>query len=923
MRKKLYTVSFFMLLCAGYYGNAQDKKNVLINGDFENLSLVEFFQKLEAQAPVFFYYDESQLDSARITITAQDEPLQTVLERAFRNTSMLFSIDGDNKVYITKGIRIVTTLPAGFFPVAGETKPAYSIKDSIVDYGLESRKKRVVTSESKLYEIGTKTNVLRGNAIISGTIRNATTGEPLINTSVFINNNYSTITDAYGNYSLTVPAGKHTLNILGIGMKDTKLQLAVYSDGKLDIDILEQITTLKEVIVSSRKLININRVQMGVERLSIENIRRVPSVFGEADVLRIITSLPGVKTVGEASTGFNVRGGSADQNLILFNDATIYNPSHFFGMFSAFNPDVIKDLELYKSSIPARFGGRLASVLDINSREGNKKKITGSAGIGLITSRVHLEGPIAKDKTSFIFGGRSTYANWLMSLLPSEYENSRASFQDVNLGISHRIDSTNNLYFSGYFSNDRFALNSDTIYDYSNRNFTVKWTRNFSNRLSAALVTGFDQYKYKVYRESEKETAFTLQFGISQFHAKTDFVYYMNQQHSFDFGASSILYKLEPGSYKPFDNNSTVTPDIVEKEQALESGIYLAHRYNPNNKLSISSGIRFSLFNYLGPQSVNYYAPGLPVTSTNVVDKKEYEKGKSIENYNGPEYRFSVRYAFTTSFSIKAAYNSQRQYIHMLSNTTAIAPTDIWKLSDPNIKPQQGDQVSFGLYKNFKSNTIETSVEVYYKRIKDYLDYKPGAKLLLNHTIETDVINTKGKAYGLELLIKKPGGKVNGWISYTYSRILLKTNSEDPDMQVNRGEYYPANYDKPHDVTLAGNFRVNHRFSISLNSTYSTGRPITLPIGRYYYSGSQRVLYSDRNAHRIPDYIRTDFSLNIDGNHKVNQKTHNSWTIGVYNMLGRKNPYSVYFISQNGSVNGYKLSIFGSALPFVNFNIRF
>ena len=426
-----------------------------------------------------------------------------------------------------------------------------------------------------------------------------------------------------------------------------------------------------------------------------------------------------------------------------------------------------------------------------------------------------------------------------------------------------------------------------------------------------------------MFREEDKETAFNLRFGISQLHAKTDFVYYLNQKHSFDFGAGSIHYTLQPGSYEPFDKSSIITPDIVEDERALESGLYLTHRYSPNNKLSLSSGIRFSLFNYLGPQQVNYYAPGLPMTSANVTDTKHYDKGKFIQNYSGPEYRFSIRYAFTTGFSIKTSYNSQRQYIHMLSNTTAIAPTDIWKLSDPNIKPQQGDQVSLGLYKNFKSNTIETSVEVYYKRIKNYLDYKPGAKLLLNHTIETDVINTKGKAYGVELLIKKPGGKINGWISYTYSRIFLKTNTQDQDIQVNRGEFYPANYDKPHDVILAGNFRVNHRFSVSLNSTYSTGRPITLPIGRYYYAGSERVLYSDRNAHRIPDYIRTDFALNIDGNHKVNQKTHNSWTIGVYNMLGRKNPYSVYFISQNGLVNGYKLSIFGNMLPFINFNIRF
>jgi hypothetical protein len=294
-----------------------------------------------------------------------------------------------------------------------------------------------------------------------------------------------------------------------------------------------------------------------------------------------------------------------------------------------------------------------------------------------------------------------------------------------------------------------------------------------------------------------------------------------------------------------------------------------------------------------------------------------------IKTYHGPEYRLAIRYSLTSSFSLKAGYNSLRQYIHVLSNTTAISPTDIWKLSDPNIKPQYGDQVSFGIYKNFKSNTIETSAEVYYKRIKNYLDYKSGAQLILNHHIETDVRSTKGKAYGVELINKKQNGKLNGWISYTWSRILLQSAGPDSSLLVNKGEYYPANYDKPHDFTLMGTFRVNHRFSVSLNSTYSTGRPITLPIARYYYAGSVRVLYSDRNAYRIPDYIRVDLSMNIEGNHKEHQKTHNSWTIGIYNLLGRRNPYSVYFVSENGVVNGYRLSIFGSAIPFVNFNIRF
>ncbi len=915
------SILFVFLIMFASLCNAQENSAVRISGQFENIPLKEFFRQIEAQSPCFFYYDQRQTDSIIVSLTCTNEPVQQVLEKALRNTGLQFSVDKDNRVFVTKGIKLVTSLPTGFFIQANQ--PPTVSKDTIVDYGLQTKKATRIVSENKLYEIGAKTNVLRGDVIITGTLRNAKTGEPLVNASVFINNTLSTVTDAYGYYSLTVPAGKHTLNILAIGMRDTHLQLMAYTSGKLDADIPEQVTTLKEVIVSSKKTSNITQVQMGVERLNIENIRRVPSLFGEADILRVITTLPGVKTVGEASTGFNVRGGSADQNLLLFNDATIYNPSHFFGMFSAFNPEVIKDVELYKSSIPARFGGRLSSVLDISSRDGNKKNFTGSAGLGVITSRINLEGPIIKDRTSFIFGGRTTYANWLLGLLPKEYKNSKASFQDINFSINHRIDSLSQLYFTGYFSNDRFALNSDTTYQYSNRSINVKWKKSFTNKLNLSLVAGLDEYRYKVSSDKNIINAFDLQFSIRQLNAKADFIYYKNQQHSFDFGASAILYKLHPGSISPNGDSSVVAADEIETEQALETGIYVTHRFNPSNKLSIQSGIRYSMFNYLGPQQVNYYAPGLPVSSVNVVETKDYSDGKFIKNYAGPEIRFSVRYAFTNSFSIKAGYNSQRQYIHVLSNTTAIAPTDIWKLSDPNIKPQQGDQVSFGLYKNLKSNTIETSVEVYYKRIKDYLDYKPGASLVMNHSIETEVVNTKGKAYGVELLIKKTAGKLNGWISYTYSRILLQSSDPDLATQVNKGEYYPANYDKPHDVTVMGTFRVNHRFSISLNSTYSTGRPITLPVGHYYYAGSARVLYSERNAYRIPDYIRTDFSMNIEGNHKEHQKTHNSWTIGFYNLFGRKNPYSVYFVSENGVVNGYKLSIFGSVIPFINFNIRF
>jgi hypothetical protein len=668
---------------------------------------------------------------------------------------------------------------------------------------------------------------------------------------------------------------------------------------------------------------NIKSSQMGVQKIDIKTIKQVPVAFGEADILKVVLTLPGVKSVGEASTGLNVRGGAADQNLILFNDATIYNPAHFFGLFSAFNPELVKDVELYKSSIPAKFGGRLSSVIDINSREGNKKKLTGSAGIGLLTSRFNLEGPLVKNKSSFLLGARTTYAKWLLNVLPDQYKNSQASFNDVNLNITHEFNKKNTLYLTGYMSNDRFNLNSDTFYTYGNRNVSLKLKHVFNNKLNALLTAGYDRYQYKISSDKNPVNSYQLGFDINQTYGKLHFNYYAGLKHKIEFGINSILYKLHPGFYEPLGAKSLVKADTVATEQALESALYISDKYSITPALTLDAGIRFSMFNYLGPQNIHTYGPGIPRTADNMIAAVPYSKGDFIKTYGGPEYRISMRYAFSDSFSIKAAYNTQRQYIHSISNITSMAPTDIWKLSDPNIKPQYGDQLSLGLYKNLKANTIEASVEVYYKNIHNYLDYKSGASLIMNHHVETEVINTKGKAYGIEVMIKKLTGKINGWISYTYSRTLLQMDDPIAGELINKGGFYPANYDKPHDITFVGNYRASHRFSISLNATYSTGRPITLPVGNFYYAGSLRTLYAERNAYRIPDYFRIDFSMNIEGNHKVKQVTHNSWTIGIYNLTGRKNPYSVYFVSEGGAINGYKLSIFGSAILYINFNIRF
>ena len=779
--------------------------------------------------------------------------------------------------------------------------------------------------EYKVFEIGEKSSTNpSATATLAGYVKDSKTGEPLAGASVSVEKTkIGVATDQYGYYSLSLQRGRYVLDIQNIGMKDTRWQIILYNDGKLNIDMQQTIVRLKKVIISGQKQSNVRGTFMGVQKMDIKTIKQVPVVFGEVDILRITTTLPGVKTVGESSTGLNVRGGAADQNLILFNDATIYNPSHFFGMFSSFNPDVVKDVELFKSSIPAKYGGRLSSVLNITSREGNKKEITGTAGIGALTSRLEIEGPLIKDRTSFILAGRTTYSDWLLNLLPDQYKNSRASFYDLNLNISHELNKKNSFYLTGYLSQDQFNLNSDTSYKYGNNNISMKWKHIFSNKLNGVLAGGYDRYAYKISSLANPVSAYSLSFNINQYYLNADYNYYYSTKHTLNFGINSLFYKLHPGSYQPEGDKSLVAPDEIAPEQALELALYVSDHYTISPALSIDGGIRFSDYSYLGPQTVNVYTPGEPKTESSLVNTVSYGSGTFIKSYAAPDFRLSVRYAFNDNFSVKAGFNTQHQYIHSLSNTTAMAPTDIWKLSDPNIMPQYGEQISMGLYKNLKSNTIETSVEVYYKTMKNYLDYESGAVLVMNPHIETDVVPTTGKAYGVEVFIKKLTGKLNGWISYTWSRTFLRMNDPSQGQLINNGVYYPANYDIPNDLTIVSNYRISHRFSLSLNATYGTGRPITLPAGVFTYSGSVRTLYTDRNAYRIPDYFRMDFSMNIDGNHKVHQKFHTSWTIGVYNLTGRKNPYSVYYISQNGVVNGYKLSIFGSAIPFLNFNIRF
>lgn len=915
----IYCLLIEFLLCIHVQGQSAEEQPLQVA--LKDASIIDLVHVIESQTNLHFYYDKSQFDSLKITIAETRQRLQKIMELAFAGTDFHYSIL-KNEVFLTKEKALQFSLSYQQPVEKPNSKKAAKADEAEV---FENNTALQSLLERQLFLIGDKAEAnLKGPATIAGFIMDRSTGEPLVGASVLVEKTkIGTSTDRYGYYSISLPRGKYVLDIQNVGMKDTRRQILLNGDGKLNIDMQSTIIALRKVVVSAQKISNVKGTQMGFQKLDIKAIRQVPVVFGEADVLKVITTLPGVKTVGEASTGLNVRGGAADQNLILFNDATIYNPAHFFGMFAAFNPDVVKDVELYKSTIPPKYGGRLSSVVNISGREGNKKEVTGTAGIGPLTSRLEVEGPLVKDKSSFIIGGRSTYADWLLNLLPAQYKNSKAAFYDVNLNISNEIDKNNSLYLTGYLSHDRFNLNSDTFYSYGNRNIALKWKHIFNYKLNGTLSAGYDRYDYTNSSQALPQAGYKLSFDINQYYLKADFNDYFSNQQTFNFGINSLLYKIHPGTYQPEGEQSLVMTDKVAGEQALETSLYFNDHYVMSQALSFDAGVRSTIYNYLGAQNVDFYQAGIPKTTETVVKSVDYGNGSVIKTYGAPEFRFSIKYAFNDSTSIKAGFSNQRQYIHSISNTTSMAPTDIWKLSDPNIKPQSGEQVSLGIYKNLKSNTIETSVEVYYKHMDNYLDYKSGAILIMNHHIETDVLETQGKAYGIEFLIKKLTGKLNGWISYSWSRTFLRMNDSAQGTPVNKGAFYPADYDIPNDVNFVGNYRINHRFSFSLNGVYATGRPITLPVGTYYYGGSFRTLYTDRNVDRIPDYFRMDFSMNIDGNHRIHQLTHNSWTLGVYNLTGRKNAYSVYYVSENGVINGYKLSIFGSAIPYINYNIRF
>ena len=754
------------------------------------------------------------------------------------------------------------------------------------------------TYRNKIYTIGTAGRPSSGKATVSGVILEAETGEPLPGVVVY-DDNTSTYarSNARGEYRISLPTGSNVLNFNADSKEELALKLEIMGHGSLDVVMTEKVNLLKGAIISAESMRQHRSTTMGVESVSMNTIGKIPSAFGEGDIIKAVLTLPGVKSVGEASGGFNVRGGSADQNLILYNDNTIYNPSHLFGIFSAFNPDLTDNVELYKSSIPAEYGGRISSVLRIRSKEGDPSRVRGSIGLGLLTSRMHLEGPLRKGKTTFIAGGRITYSDWMLKLLPkhSAYTGGGASFWDANLGLTHRFNDHNSLQLFGYYAADRFSFSGDTTFRYNNLNASAVYRHKSDDGSSFRISAGYDQYLNTLGAHNWESGAYDLSTHIRQAFLKIVRVRVAGS-HTITYGVDATGYALDPGIMEPFGENSQIKAATLNREYGLEPALHLEDNWAISEIFSIDGGVRLSSF----------YVP----------DPSKF--------YIGPEVRVSAKFSPAKNFTMKAGYNTMRQYIHLISNTSSVSPMDTWRLTSAEIAPTTGWQGAGGIYWTLLGAGLDFSLEGYYKESQYGLDYKSGATLSMNPHLSDELVPVQGKAYGVEFMLKKPAGALTGWISYNYSRSLLKEMQDRGKETINGGEWYNAPYDKPHEFKLVANWAMTHRFSLSLNVDYSTGRPITVPIGKYWYGGDWRLAYSDRNSYRIPDYFRMDAAFNIDPGHYKKSLVHASFTIGVYNITGRKNPYSVFFrTNQQGQLNGYMLSIFATQIPYINLNLLF
>lgn len=756
----------------------------------------------------------------------------------------------------------------------------------------------------------------RNQVSVSGYVSDATTGEMLIGASVAVRTSGGgALTNAYGYYSLKLPRGSHLLSFSYLGYKITDIELNLVKDTIINVSLSPRDLLIGEVVVRGERFNdNLLKPQMGVTRLDIRNIRQIPAFLGEVDVIKAIQLLPGVQATSEGGSGFSVRGGSPDQNLILLDEATVYNPSHLMGFFSVFNNDAVKSVELSKGDIAAEYGGRLSSVVDVRMNDGNMQQFHGQGGVGTISSRLMLEGPVQKDRSSFMLAGRRTYADiFLVFAKDEELRNNALYFYDFNGKANYVINDRNRLFLSGYLGNDIFR-NDNFGVGWGNQTATLRWNHLFSQSLFSNFSLIYTRFNYSLGIPKNQPNSFDWSAEMVDYSFKGDFTWYANSNSTIRYGVSTVLHKFRPGKVQGTGTDSPWVTIEIPLNTALENGLYASHEHKIGSRLVLKYGLRFSSFSNIGEAVVYAFNDNFERA-----DSVTYSKGEFFNTYLAVEPRFSLAYQFSENSSLKAAYNRNVQYVHLARNSTAGTPLDIWFPSSPNVKPQAGDQFSAGIFRNFPVSRLETSLEGFYKLNHNAIDFKDHAELLLNDNLEGELRFGKAWSYGVEAMVRLTEGKLNGWVSYTWSR----TFREIP--QINNGKRYPASYDRPHDISVVMNYDMNRRFSAGLNWVYATGSPVTFPTGRFKIGNTIAPVYSDRNAYRLPDYHRLDLSATLRAKQKPGRKWNGEWNLSVYNAYYRKNPWVINFVTDpdRPNVTHAEMTYLFGILPAISYNFKF
>lgn len=906
VKKLTFIVSILVLLFSQTY--AQDTEKRLVSTRVTGMPFKDYVELISKQTDVQIYYNPLWVEGLLVNASLDSVDARMAIEKAFLFRDLTASWWG-NAVVVLKSQKLISELDLQASGTNIESSPNSTGKTESEERYLIGRRSDVL----KVLVVGKKGMASTKERVkIRGKIADGESGESLIGATMYIEElGVGAATDQNGFLSVVVPTGNYTSRFDCLGQKTERYQFKVLSGGEFSISLAKEVIAIDEVVVYGDKSMNITTREAGLEKLTMRTIKEIPMMMGERDIIKVSELLPGIVSVGEGSAGINVRGGNFDQNGFYINKIPIYNTSHVFGFFPAFNPDIVKDFSIYKGHIPAEYGGRLSSIFDIITRQGNRKKFTVHGGLNPVTSNITIEGPIVKDTASIIVSARSSYSDWILSRISDpDISQSSTRFSDITFSANYDPSMKNQFSFFSYYSKDYFKFSDLNEYDYSNLGASLMWRHTITPSLRTEFSLIASEYSFNTIDKETSITAYEHGYSIQHFESKNSMNYLIGNKSNLSAGLSLIYYNLERGKVNPYKESIKVPVDLgVEK--GFEGSVFLSELYDPFNWLSISLGARYSFYTPLGPKDVYSYSANQPKTSSFIADTLHYGNNKPIKWYSGPEIRASLNFKTDLNGSIKISYNQTKQFLFLLNNTISLAPNSQWKLSDYYLKPASSQQLSFGVFRNLFSSKYEASVEFFHKQTKNYTEFKDGASFIDNPNVEAVVLQGDQRAYGIEAMLKKTGGKFNGWIAYTYSRSFVKVDGKYSWDDINSGIEYPSNFDIPHVVNMVANYRFTRRFVLSSTITYQKGRPITFPKSIYYVDGVQVIDYSERNEFRIPDYFRIDMSLNVEGNLKKDKLVHSSWVFGVYNLTGRRNPYSIFFKSEDGKIKGYKYSVIG------------